>query len=135
MNSNKIDKFVVRPLMTGAMAYALTYSFIGNEGFVPVMSAQLSPAMAIASVAVAGEITGTLIVDQLKNSGQSSDAVDLEGAFIKPLITGILMVGISSAVIDRPGSMQGLAKYVGLGATASATGSYFSDAVVPMLPM
>jgi hypothetical protein len=135
MNSNKIDKFVLRPAMTGVAAYALTYAFIGNEGFVPVMSAQLSPAMAIASVAVAGELTGTLIVEQLKNSGQSSDLVNLEGAFIKPLITGVLMVGISSIVIDPPGSMQGFAKYVGLGAASAASGSYMSDAIVPMIPM
>jgi hypothetical protein len=135
MNSNKIDKFVLRPAMTGVAAYALTYAFIGNEGFVPVLSAKLSPAMAIATVAVAGELTGTLLVEQLKNSGQSSDLVNLEGAFIKPLITGVLMVGISSVVIERPGSMQGLAKYVALGVTAASSGSYLSDAVVPMLPM
>ena len=135
MNSNKIDKYVLRPAMTGCAAYALTYAFIGNEGFVPVLSAKLSPAMAIATVAVAGELTGTLLVEQLKNSGQSSDLVNLEGAFIKPLITGVLMVGISSVVIERPGSMQGLAKYVALGVTAASSGSYLSDAVVPMLPM
>ena len=45
------------------------------------------------------------------------------------------MVGISSVVIERPGSMQGLAKYVALGVTAASSGSYMSDAVVPMLPM
>jgi hypothetical protein len=134
MNANKIEKFAIRPAMTGVMAYALTYSFIGNDGFVPVLSAKLSPAMAIASVAVAGEVAGTLIVDQLKN-GQSMDAVNLEGAFIKPLITGILMVGISSVVIAPPGSAQGFAKYVALGATSSTTGSYFSTAIVPMIPM
>ena len=135
MNSNVLEKFVIRPVFTGGVAYALTYAFVGNNGYVPMMSMRLSPAAAIGTVAAIGDAVGTLATDQLKNTNQIGGAVNAETMAIKPLISGICILGVSSVVLGAPTTLAGAGKLGGLGVAASVGGNYVGDAIMPMIPL
>ena len=135
MNSNALEKFVIRPAFTGGVAYVLTYAFIGNDGFVPMMSMQLSPASAIGTVAAFGDIAGTLATGQLKNTNQFDGAANAESMVIKPLVTGVCILGVSTLLLGAPGTLAGAGKLAGLGAAASVGGTYVGDAIMPMIPL
>ena len=133
MNSNQISKFVVRPALTGATAYALTWVFIGNEGYVPILSMELSPAMAIGTVVAVGDIGGTLIHDQLMKTKQMDGFANAESMVMKPIVTGLSVLAISSALLGPPDTLMGAAKLASLGASSAIGGKYAGDAVVPMI--
>ena len=135
MDSSQIKKFIARPLATGATAYLLTYAFIGNDGYVPMLGMELSPASAIASVVIAGDIAGTVVKDKLMKTDQPNGFAKAESMLIKPLITSVGVVAVSSLLLGPPSTLSEFGKLAGLGAASSVGGKYAGDAIIPMLPL
>ena len=135
MQSNQISNLLIRPALTGVGAYALTYVFVGNDGYVPFLSMELSPAFALGCTAAVGDLAGTAIHNQLvkKTPNQPDGFINAETMAIKPLLSGLSMMAVSAATMGGPGTTQGAIKMLALGSLSSVSGKYAGDLVIPMV--
>lgn len=102
---------------------------LGTDGVIPVIGGMtLSAPAALGGACFRGEIVGTLIADEaLKSMDEGEEYVAM---LIKPVITGVTVLGVTFIAIGNPGSMAAAAKVVGLGAAATVGLEYALD----MLP-
>jgi hypothetical protein len=130
MNIAEVNKFIVRPTMAGALGYGLTWAMLGNEGVIPVIGGMsLSAPAALGCACFTGEIVGSLIADEaLKSMDEGEEAVAM---LIKPVITGVTVLGVTFIAIGNPGSMGAAAKVMGLGIASSVGSEYALDMLIP----
>jgi hypothetical protein len=128
-----MEKFVARPVITGASAYGFTALAIGNDGYVDALSMELSPALAIATVVVGADIGGSMLRNQLMKTPQYGGLANAESMLLKPAITGTSTMIVSSVLLGPPDNIYGAAKLFAIGAVSTVAGKYVSDAVLPIL--
>jgi len=116
--------------VAGAIGYGLTYAMLGADGVIPVIGGMtVSAPVALGGACFTGEIVGTLIADEaLKTMDEGDESVAM---LIKPVITGVTVLGVTFISIGNPGSMLASAKIAGLGVAATAVSDYIND----MLPL
>ena len=128
MNSQNTQKYVVQPLMTGAVCAAGVYVIYGND-LLPFMGKEAVVApLAIGAAAIVADIGGTVLTDYISENNEFQSLDEFQKMAVKPLVSGLVMVAASNKMIAGS-NMKNMAKLFAFGAGSSVGGAYVADMI------
>ena len=128
--TQNLHKYLMAPAMSGMVGTMVFMGIYGTGGALKMGPISMNPAYVFGSSIAIGDALGTLATDAISESNQVAQLDVAQRMLIKPAITGVMALGVLSALVAPPRDMMAAGKVIALGAAGNIGGGYLNELVM-----